>query len=76
MDNLPTIPLSQVKKLIEKIETTQSEETRLSFEFVIGSLFPTIYNNIMDSIKDAYTQGFIDGTNQGKEKVDESQANS
>ena len=76
MDNLPTIPLSQVKKLIERIELTQPADARLRFEFVIGSLFPTIYDNIVDSIKDAYTQGFIDGQKQEKEYINASQTNS
>ena len=36
----------------------------LPFEFSVGSLFPTSYN----AIKDAMTQQFIDGYNNGYEE--------
>ena len=43
---------------------SKDEEIMLPFEFSVGSLFPTSYN----AIKDAMTQQFIDGYNNGYEE--------
>ena len=32
-----------------------------SFEFVIGSLFSEVYENVKEELRQQYTQGFLDG---------------
>lgn len=61
--------LASLNKLAERVrkdfsEETKDEEIMLPFEFIIGSLFPTSYN----AIKDSMTQQFIDGYNNGYEE--------
>jgi hypothetical protein len=61
--------LASLNKLAERVrkdfsEETKDEEIMLPFEFIIGSLFPASYN----AIKDAKTQQFIDGYNNGYEE--------
>jgi hypothetical protein len=45
------------------------DDIELSFEFVIGSLFPNVYKNVMDSITDAYTKGYIAGLNDRETEI-------
>lgn len=51
-----SIPL--IKKMLEKVEQENPLLQRLSFEFIIGSLFPDVYDNIMKKINDAYFEGY------------------
>lgn len=55
--------LSKLKKLTEQIEKiSNTEDPDLSFEFLTASLFPNVYRNVQESIRDARTKGFIDGS--------------
>lgn len=54
---------SKLKKLTEQIEKISSTaDPDLSFEFLTASLFPNVYRNVQESIRDARTKGFIDGS--------------
>lgn len=35
----------------------------ISFDFIVGSLFPDIYDNIKQRLKFAHAQGYMDGLN-------------
>ena len=65
MSEIANIKLTQLEKLVQKIKASYSpedtEQIEVSFELLVGSLYPTLYQNVMESIKDAYTQGVIDG---------------
>lgn len=55
--------LSKLKKLTEQIEKiSNTADPDLSFEFLTASLFPNVYRNVQESIRDARTKGFIDGS--------------
>lgn len=55
--------LSKLKKLTEQIEKISSTaDPDLSFELLTASLFPNVYRNVQESIRDARTKGFIDGS--------------
>jgi len=63
MDSI-TVEFSKVRKMVNIIERGGSKgNDQISFEFIIGSLFPDVYNNINQKIKQSYTQGYIDGIN-------------
>lgn len=55
--SVPPVKVERLKTLIEKV----SPNADLSFEFIIGSLFPTCWTNIQRDLKDKYTQGYIAG---------------
>ena len=53
--------LSKIKKLIAQVEKISDvEDPTLSFEFLIGSLYPEVYGNVQETIRYARTQGYID----------------
>ena len=49
-----------LNKQYESIEDLSTIE--ISFEFIIGSLFPDSWNRILEIINDAYTKVFIEGS--------------
>lgn len=59
----------QLKKLVERIEKEphlqdRLEETEISLEFLLGNLFPSVYNNMTSALKDEHTKGYIEGFNK------------
>ena len=55
--------LSKIKKLIAQVEKISDvEDPTLSFEFLIGSLYPEVYGNVQETIRYAHTQGYIDAS--------------
>ena len=49
-----------VNRVRKDFEDTEDEQIMLPFEFIIGSLFPSCYN----SIKETMTQQYIEGYNE------------
>ena len=56
--------LEKVYKMAKK-----SGVKEVSFEFLVGSCFPNIMDNIKEELRRQYTNGFIEG--QGKEVPNE-----
>ena len=55
--------LSKIKKLIAQVEKISDvDDPTLSFEFLIGSLYPEVYGNVQETIRYARTQGYIDSS--------------
>lgn len=55
--------LSKIKKLIAQVEKISDvEDPTLSFEFLIGSLYPEVYGNVQEAIRGACVQGYIDAS--------------
>lgn len=62
--------LSKIKKLIAQVEKISDvDDPTLSFEFLIGSLYPEVYGNVQETIRYARTQGYIDAS-LGDERED------
>ena len=65
---VPNIHLSDLKKIVNKVEQSVVLDPEITFEFIIASLFPTSWNNIQDAL----TQQYIEGYRQGyQDRVDE-----
>lgn len=67
-ETIDKVPFSKLKKLVEQIEKQphledKLDETEISLELVLGSLFPNAYKNMLDILKDEHTKGFIEGIN-------------
>ena len=55
--------LSKIKKLSAQVEKISDvDDPTLSFEFLIGSLYPEVYGNVQETIRYARTQGYIDAS--------------
>ena len=55
--------LSKIKKLIAQVEKISDvDDPTLSFEFLIGSLYPEVYGNVQETIRYARTAGYIDAS--------------
>ena len=50
--------LDKVYKAVKKHEMKE-----ITFEFLVGSCFPDIMNNIKEEMRKQYTKGYIDGQN-------------
>ena len=55
--------LSKIKKLIAQVEKISDiDDPTLSFEFLIGSLYPEVCGNVQETIRYARTHGCIDAS--------------
>lgn len=60
MDNKDYVLYEKIKKMTESLSHL-SDDTQISFEYIMTNLFPSIYNNILDELKKQYTLGYIAG---------------
>lgn len=58
--------LKTLKKIVSLFDN-QPDDTPVSFEFIVGSLFPHVWDNVQQYGRDCYTQGYIQGQ---KDKVE------
>ena len=68
------VELSRARNIIEKFKDKEND-TKLSFEFIMASFFPTIWENIQNTIKGAYTAGYINGLNDAAAECEEENNN-
>jgi hypothetical protein len=72
-----SVKLSRVKAAIKQIEDhyqdcpERLEDVEVTFEYLVGSFFPRIIDNINSRMNDTYTQGYLQGLNDAKENHDE-----
>lgn len=60
--NVPNVYISDLERLAQKIRgVVGTEDTEVSFEFIIASLFPTSWRNIQEEMNRQYTKGYIQG---------------
>lgn len=66
---IDTVNLTKIERLVQSIRRNSKEEDpAVSFEYIVGSLFPTVYWNVKNEIANSYIQGYNDGKNS-KEKT-------
>lgn len=66
MDKI-TVKYGLFKKVFNALEETKpTDDTDISFEYIVGSCFPNIYDNIKQKIFSQYTQGYLDGLKEGE----------
>lgn len=72
--NLDSVKLSRIKAAVESIEKhfqdtpERLEDVEVSFEYIIGSFFPKIWENIQNALKEEHTKGFIEGLEEREKK--------
>lgn len=71
------VKLSRVKTAIKQIEEhyqdcpERLEEVEITFEYLIGSFFPKIVENIQKEMNRQYTLGYLQRVNEEKENTEE-----
>lgn len=64
---LDTVKLSVIENAINSIKKHYEDtperlnDVEVSFEFIIGSFFPNVYTNLLDTLKEEHTLGYIEG---------------
>lgn len=70
MDSFEKIPMSKIlaacSKAREMFPDRDDDEILITFEFLIGSFFPEVINNIKESFTRAYAEGYNDGMTMGR----------
>lgn len=66
-----TVKYGKLKKVVGFLERINpTDDTDISFEYIIGSCFPDIYNNIKKELHIQYTKGYVEGLKE-RERNDE-----
>lgn len=74
--DMPGVPLHKIKKVIEIYENRMmkngidSTESEVPFEYLIGSLYPKIYHNMMETINKKYGEGYTQGREDMKNEIE------
>ena len=72
MEELSTVKLSSIKKLVEAIEAaTKNEDTEVGMEFLITAFFPDSYDNLRKIITEEYIRGYNDGKAAAEEEMED-----
>ena len=67
------VKYTTIKNALKQIEEHYAdcperlEDLNLTFEYVVGSFFPKIVENIELKINEAYTNGYMQGYQEGKQ---------
>ena len=59
IEDITKVKVTKIEKICKILKDNKVEET--SFEFVIGSLFPKVYENIKEELRRQYTLGYTAG---------------
>ena len=75
------VPLAKIKAAIKQIEEhyqdcpERIEDVNVTFEYLVGSFFPKIIDNINKSMNDAYMAGYLQGMKDAKGEENVNQGN-
>lgn len=61
--------INQIKRYYEQTPE-RIDDIEISFEYLIGSFFPDVLDNIKDRLKNEHTIGYIEGFNAGMSERD------
>lgn len=65
--NKITIKYGTLKKIIKAIDKVNpTDDTEISFEYIVGSCFPDVLKNIKQALHTQYTKGYVEGLREGR----------
>ena len=68
--NVPNVYVSDLERLAKKVrDVVGTDDTEITFEFIIASVFPTRWNTIQKALSHQYTQGYIQGRIDKEEEI-------
>lgn len=62
-----TVEKRKIERMLKSLEKLDGS-ARVKLSYVLIALFPTVWNNIQSTLKDAYTKGYLQGYLQGKQE--------
>ena len=67
IDEIETVkvPKSRITKLAQAVEHLE-DDTPISIEYVLMALFPSVWENMQQSLKNAYTKGYLEGLKENE----------
>ena len=69
-EKLDSVKFSKVLGLVKTLEKSgMRKDSEVSFEFIVGSLFPNVLSNVQTAIRTQYTKGYTEGIADSKEKI-------
>ena len=66
---VPNVHLSDLKRIVDKVEQNVQLDPEITFEFIIASLFPTSWKNIQSALTQQYMEGYRQGYQDYREEV-------
>ena len=71
LETLGITTLARINKILDAVKLHQKdkadEDVEITMEFLVGSLFPELFNNFQHNMNEEYHRGFKDGYNCGME---------
>jgi hypothetical protein len=65
LETLGITTLARINKILDAVKLHQKdkadEDVEITMEFLVGSLFPELFQNFQAKINDEYQRGFMDG---------------
>lgn len=62
-----TVDFKKIKKIVQILKDSGTNNSdQVSFEFIVGSLFPEVYDNIKQKLMQAHAQGYAEGLRDSK----------
>lgn len=55
-----------IKKMEAQYTSEEQKELMIDFEFLVGSFYPHVWDNMMEALKKEHTLGYIEGLKEGQ----------
>lgn len=71
-----TVPYRKVERALQQLASVAAktghslDEIQISFEYLIGSFFPEVVENINTEMNKQYTRGYLDGRKECEDNAD------
>ena len=67
-ESLDKTKLSRVQKVLDNIRAANAieEDPDVTFEYLVGSCFPTIFQNVQSALNEEHALGYIEGYKNGQ----------
>lgn len=66
-ESLDKTKLSRVQKVLDSIRAANViEDPDVTFEYLVGSCFPTIFQNVQSALNEEHTLGYMEGYKDGQ----------
>jgi len=63
--------LGQLRKIVKKLDKFD-DNTDITFEFLLTALFPSVWSNIQEEMRNQYTRGYLQGKEDSKNEQNKS----
>lgn len=70
-ESLDKTKLSRVQKVLDSIRAANviEEDPDVTFEYLVGSCFPTIFQNVQSALNEEHTLGYMEGYKDGQKLI-------